>query len=209
MEDNIKLIAEKAISDISSGKMVVVLDDEHRENEADLIMAGEKSSLEAINFMTKNGRGLICVPITHQRAVELDFHPMISINNNKYPQELHGCNFTISVDYKHGTTTGISVFDRSTTILAICDKKSSASDFARPGHIFPLVAHDGGIVSRSGHTEAGVELARLAGLVPVAVICEILKDDGSMMRGKDVIDFAKKFNLNILNIRDLKEYVKK
>lgn len=209
MNENIKISVEQVISDISSGKMVVILDDENRENEADLIMAGEKVTPEAINFMTKNGRGLICVPITHQRAVKLDFHPMVSINDNKYPQELHGCNFTISVDYKHGTTTGISVFDRSATILAICNKNSLAGDFARPGHIFPLVAHNDGIVARPGHTEAGVELAKLAGLLPVAVICEILRDDGSMMRGKDVIDFAQKFNLSIVYIRDLIEYAKK
>jgi len=203
--ENIK----KAIFDISLGKMVVVLDDESRENEADLIMAGEKVTPELINFMIRKARGLICVPITMSHAEKLDFHPMLAESQNKYPRELHGCNFAISVDVKNGTTTGISAFDRTKTILAIANKQSQPQDFARPGHIFPVVAVEGGVLERPGHTEASVELVRLAGLTSVAVICEILRDDGDMARGNEAIEFAHKHNLSVINIKDLVEYVKK
>lgn len=200
---------ERAISDLAAGKFIVVKDSEDREDEADLVMVAEKVTPEAINFLTKQARGLICVSIKEERAKELGFHVMISPENNNYPQELHGCNFAISVDYIHGTSTGISAFDRAKTILAICDKDSKPEDFARPGHMFPLVADTRGVLKRSGHTEAGVELAQRAGCFPAAVICEILAEDGSMAKGQAVTDFANKNNFVVITTRDLIEYVQK
>ncbi len=192
---------EEAIDDIKNGKMIIVVDDPGRENEGDLIMAAEKVTPEAINFMTKYGRGLICVPMEDKRLRELDLHPMIQNNDERYKTD-----FTVSVDAKSGTTTGISVYDRSTTIKALIDKRTRPEDLVRPGHIFPLRAKQGGVLERAGHTEAAVDIAKLAGLYPAGVICEILNEDGSMARMPQLKEFARKFNLKIITIADLIEY---
>ncbi|MFA4890823.1 MAG: bifunctional 3,4-dihydroxy-2-butanone-4-phosphate synthase/GTP cyclohydrolase II [Candidatus Gracilibacteria bacterium] len=181
--------------------MVIVVDEADRENEGDLVMAAEKVTNESINFMAKEGRGLICVPFTRERASQLSFSPMVD-----QPEESHGCNFTVSVDYRKGTTTGISASDRAKTIKAIVNKKSRSEDFARPGHVFPLIAREGGVLVRAGHTEAAVDLMKLAGLSPIGVICEISRDDGEMARGEDLLNFAKKHKLKIIAIKDIIEY---
>lgn len=192
---------EEAITAISTGEMVVVLDDEDRENEGDLVMAAEMIRPKDVNFMAKEGRGLICVPLSDEIADRLDFHPMVVRNT-----ESTKCNFTVSVDYLHGTSTGISASDRAKTIQAIADGTSVATDFARPGHIFPLRARDGGVLVRAGHTEASVDLARLAGLKSVAVLCEISRDDGEMMRCEELLAFAEEHDLKVITIKDLIEY---
>lgn len=168
---------EEAIEDIKNGKIVIVVDDEDRENEGDFIIAAEKVTPEAVNFMAKYGRGLICVAITELRARELELEPMVDFNTSK-----HNTAFLVSVDYIRGTTTGISAFDRAKTIQAIVDPNSKPGDFAKPGHVFPLQAVEGGVLRRAGHTEAAVDLARLAGLYPAGVLCEIMNDDGTMAR---------------------------
>lgn len=195
---------KKAISDLKSGRMVIVVDDEDRENEGDLMMVAEKVTSESVNFMAKEGRGLICVPLPEERAVELNFNPMVD-----EIKEPHGCNFTVSVDYKKGVTTGISASDRAKTIKAITLKNSKGSGFSRPGHVFPLIARNGGVLVRAGHTEAAVDLAKMTGLSPIGVICEIAKDDGEMAKGNDLFAFAKKHKLSIITIRDLIEYRRK
>lgn len=192
---------EEAIEDIKQGKMVIVVDDEDRENEGDFIIAAEKVTPEAVNFMAKYGRGLICVAITEQRARELEFEPMVEFNTSK-----HGTAFLVSVDYRKGTTTGISAFDRAKTIQAIVDPNSKPGDFAKPGHVFPLQAVEGGVLRRAGHTEAAVDLARLAGLYPAGVLCEIMNDDGTMARVPELFKIAKKFGLKIITIKDLISY---
>lgn len=192
---------EDVIFAIKNGELIIVIDDEDRENEGDLIMAASKVTPEAVNFMAKEGRGLICVPVDGDIADRLEFNPMVSDN-----KESTKCNFTVSVDYKIDTTTGISVSDRAKTIRAIADYHSVAADFTRPGHIFPLRAKKGGVLVRAGHTEAAVDLAKLAGLSPCAVICEIAGEDGEMMRKNELIDFAKKHGLKIITIKDLIEY---
>ncbi|MCX7763168.1 MAG: bifunctional 3,4-dihydroxy-2-butanone-4-phosphate synthase/GTP cyclohydrolase II [Candidatus Kryptonium sp.] len=192
---------EEAIEDIRNGKIVIVVDDEDRENEGDFIVAAEKVTPEVVNFMAKYGRGLICVAITEQRARELEFEPMVEFNTSR-----HNTAFLVSVDYKKGTTTGISAFDRAKTIQAIVDPNSKPGDFARPGHIFPLQAVEGGVLRRAGHTEAAVDLARLAGLYPAGVLCEIMNDDGTMARVPDLFKVAKKFGLKIITIKDLISY---
>lgn len=191
---------EEAIEDIRAGKMVVVVDDEDRENEGDLVMAAEKVTPEAVNFMATYGRGLICMPITNQRADELDLPLMVSHNTDK-----HGTAFTVSVDHKD-TTTGISAFERAQTIKAILDPGTRPEDLRRPGHIFPLRAREGGVLRRAGHTEAAVDLARLAGLYPAGVICEIMKEDGTMARVPELMEFCRKHNLKIITIADLIKY---
>ncbi|WP_027718121.1 bifunctional 3,4-dihydroxy-2-butanone-4-phosphate synthase/GTP cyclohydrolase II [Desulfovirgula thermocuniculi] len=191
---------EEAIEDIRAGKMVVVVDDEDRENEGDLVMAAEKVTPEAINFMATYGRGLICMPITNQRADELDLPLMVSHNTDK-----HGTAFTVSVDHKD-TTTGISAYERAQTIKAILDPSTRPEDLRRPGHIFPLRAREGGVLRRAGHTEAAVDLARLAGLYPAGVICEIMKEDGTMARVPELMEFCRKHNLKIITIADLIKY---
>lgn len=191
----------EAVEAIKNGEMIVVLDDEDRENEGDLIMAAEKVRPEDVNFMAKEGRGLICVPVSEDVADALDFHPMVSDNT-----ESTKCNFTVSVDYKHGTSTGISASDRAATIQAIVNFKSVPEDFARPGHIFPLRAREGGVLVRAGHTEAAVDLVNLAGLKPGAVLCEISREDGEMMRAEELFAFAQKHGLKIITIKDLIEY---
>ncbi len=192
---------EEAIEDIKNGKIVIVVDDEDRENEGDFIVAAEKVTPEAVNFMAKYGRGLICVAITEQRARELEFEPMVEFNTSR-----HGTAFLVSVDYAKGTTTGISAFDRARTIQAIVDPNSKPGDFAKPGHIFPLQAVEGGVLRRAGHTEAAVDLARLAGLYPAGVLCEIMSDDGTMARVPELFKIAKKFGLKIITIKDLISY---
>ncbi|RKZ22080.1 bifunctional 3,4-dihydroxy-2-butanone-4-phosphate synthase/GTP cyclohydrolase II [bacterium] len=190
---------EDAIEDIKNGKMVIVVDDEDRENEGDFIMAAEHVTPEAINFMAKHGRGLICVAMTPERLEELRLPLMAD-------QGLHGTAFTVSVDYIHGTTTGISAYDRAKTIKALIDPKSKPEDFARPGHIFPLRARKGGVLRRAGHTEAAVDLARLAGLYPAGVLCEIMDEDGTMARVPRLMEIAKQFGMKIITIKDLIEY---
>lgn len=203
MEFNFDKI-DDAVEALKKGEFVVVLDDEDRENEGDLLMLAERVTPQAVNFMAKEGRGLICVPVDTDIADRLGFSPMVLEN-----EESNKCNFTVSVDFKAGTTTGISASDRAKSILAIADYKSTADDFVRPGHIFPLRAKNGGVLVRAGHTEAAVDLARLAGAVPAAVICEIAGEDGEMLRRDGLIDFAKKNDLKIITIKDLIEYRRK
>lgn len=198
MLDNIK----DAIEDIRQGKMIVVVDDENRENEGDIVMAADMVSYDAVNFMATHARGLTCIPMDKVRAKELNLNQMVG--NNTDP---HGTAFTVSVDSKN-TTTGISIRDRVQTIKDLADRNKNANDFNRPGHIFPLVAKDGGVLIRNGHTEASVDFARLAGLKPMGVICEILKDDGTMARLDDLKIFAKKHNLKLVSIEDLIKYRK-
>lgn len=191
---------EEAIEDIRQGKMVIVVDDEDRENEGDLVMAAEKVTPEAINFMATYGRGLICVPLIGERLDELDIQPMVTHNTDN-----HETAFTVSVDSKY-TTTGISAHERALTVKALLDSNTRPQDLRRPGHIFPLRAKDGGVLRRAGHTEAAVDLARLAGLYPAGVICEIMNDDGTMARVPQLINFARKHQLKIITIADLIEY---
>ena len=193
---------KEAISDIKAGKLIIVVDDENRENEGDFICAAELASPEIINFMAKNGRGLICVPLTEKRSKRLNLNPMVSQNTD--PMDTA---FTISVDLKgSGITSGISASDRSKTIKAIVNSKTKSTDLARPGHIFPLIAKEGGVLRRTGHTEAAIDFSRLAGFKPAGVICEIMKEDGSMARLDDLFQIAKKFSLKIVSIEDLVAY---
>lgn len=192
---------EEAIESIKNGKMVIVVDDEDRENEGDIVMAAEKVQAEDINFITREARGMICVSISEARAKELDLELMVQDNT-----ALHGTPFTVTVDAKHRTTTGISAFDRAATIQTIIDKDTVPSDLAKPGHIFPLVAKDGGVLRRAGHTEAALDLAKLAGLYPAGILCEIMDKDGSMARVKQLQKIARKFNLKIITIADLIAY---
>jgi len=204
MDEGVIISAVKAIEEIREGKMLIVVDDEHRENEGDLVIAAEKVTPEYIAFMAAYGRGLICVPITEERAKELDL-PLMTTENT----EAHRTAFTISVDAKKGTTTGISAQDRAMTIKALIDPATKPSDLARPGHILPIIAKKGGVLVRAGHTEAAVDLATLAGLYPAGVICEILNDDGTCARLPQLIEFAKKWGLHIVTINSLIEYRRK
>jgi 3,4-dihydroxy 2-butanone 4-phosphate synthase/GTP cyclohydrolase II len=192
---------ESAIEDIRNGKMVIVLDDEDRENEGDVVMAAEKVTPEAINFMRKEAGGLICVPLTAARLDELQIPNMVQDNTAPL-----GTAFSVSVEARGRVTTGISAQDRSNTILALLDPDATAKDFLRPGHTFPLRARDGGVLVRMGQTEASVDLARLAGLAPAGVICEIMDDDGSMMRLPRLREFAAKHNLKLITVQDLIAY---
>ncbi|MDP2209296.1 MAG: bifunctional 3,4-dihydroxy-2-butanone-4-phosphate synthase/GTP cyclohydrolase II [Bacteroidota bacterium] len=192
---------EDAIADFQDGKIVIVVDDEDREDEGDFTIAAEKSTAETINFMAKFGRGIICAPITSGRAKELDLEPMVDSNTS-----LHETPFTVSVDYVHGTTTGVSTHDRAATIKALVDPKTKPSDLARPGHIFPLRSMEGGVLRRAGHTEAVIDLCELANLAPVGVLVEILNDDGTMARVSDLVKIAEQFNLKIITIKDLIQY---
>ena len=195
---------DSALEDIINGKAIVVVDSEDRENEGDLVIASELVTPDTVNFMAKEGRGLICVSITKDRAKHLDLMP-IERNNSS----LHETNFTISVDARQNTTTGISAFDRSETIRALIDNNTKSEDLARPGHIFPIVGKDGGVLRRAGHTEASIDLAQLAGLKPSGVICEIMADDGSMARGDQLQKFSKKHELKIISIEDLIRFIRK
>lgn len=192
---------EEAVEDIRSGSIVIVVDDEDRENEGDFIAAAEKITPEIVNFMATHGRGMICAPITGKRAEELGLDLMVPVNTSIY-----GTPFTITVDYKKGTTTGISASDRAATIKALADPNVDAEDFARPGHIFPLRAIEGGVLRRAGHTESVVDLTRMAGLYPAGVLCEILNPDGSMARLPELMEISKKHNLKIISVRSLIEY---
>ena len=193
---------KEAISDIKDGKVVIVIDDENRENEGDFIAAADKVTPEMINFMATHGRGLICAPLLESRCEELDLDLMIGRNTAAFETP-----FTISVDLiGHGCTTGISASDRSKTIKALVDPNTKKEELGKPGHIFPLKARQGGVLRRAGHTEAAVDLARLAGLSPAGVIVEILNEDGSMARTKELYEIAKKFNLKFITIKDLIEY---
>ena len=195
---------DSALEDIINGKAIVVVDSEDRENEGDLVIASELVTPDTVNFMAKEGRGLICVSITKDRAKHLDLMP-IERNNSS----LHETNFTISVDARQNTTTGISAFDRSETVRALIDNNTKSEDLARPGHIFPIVGKDGGVLRRAGHTEASIDLAQLAGLKPSGVICEIMADDGSMARGDQLQKFSEKHELKIISIEDLIRYIRK
>lgn len=192
---------EEAIEELSSGRMIIVLDDEDRENEGDLIIASELCTPETINFMAQHARGLICVAITEERAADLQLDLMV-----KKSSAIHNTNFTVSVDYAHGTTTGISAFDRATTVRALSDFTTKPQDLLRPGHIFPLVALNEGVLRRAGHTEAAVDLMRLAGLKPSGALCEIINEDGSMARLPELEVFAKKYNLKMVTVKDLIAY---
>jgi 3,4-dihydroxy 2-butanone 4-phosphate synthase/GTP cyclohydrolase II len=192
---------EDVLSDVAHGKIVIVTDDADRENEGDLVIAAEKVTPDAVNFMAKYGRGLICVPISNERAEQLGLQRMVAQN-----RELYKTDFTVSVDAARGVTTGISAYDRATTILAISNPKSSPEDLVQPGHVFPLRAKDGGVLRRAGHTEAAVDLARLAGLQPAGVLCEILHDDGTMARLPELMEFRKKHGLRICTIQSLIAY---
>ncbi|MGG1313520.1 MULTISPECIES: bifunctional 3,4-dihydroxy-2-butanone-4-phosphate synthase/GTP cyclohydrolase II [Cohnella] len=191
---------EEAMQDLLQGKAIVVVDDEDRENEGDLIALAEKATPEIINFMITEGRGLVCVPITEERAEELDLPPMVQHNT-----DYHGTAFTVSVDAVT-TTTGISAFERAETVKALIDPAAGPSSFRRPGHMFPLIAKNGGVLRRAGHTEAAVDLARLCGSYPAAVICEVIKEDGTMARLPDLIEFTQQHGLKLITIRDLIRY---
>ncbi len=189
---------EEAVEEIKNGKIVVVVDDEDRENEGDLVCAAEYVTPDIVNFMVTHGRGMVCVALTGKRLDELGLPLMVDSNS-----ALHGTQFTVTVDAKEGTTSGISAVDRALTIKKLIDKTSTEKDFARPGHIFPLRAFDEGVLRRAGHTEAAIDLCRLANLNPAGVLCEILKENGEMARFPDLMKVVKKFNLKITSVRDI------
>lgn len=203
MSNNIQLnTIEEAIEDIRQGKVIIVVDDEDRENEGDFLAAAEKCTPEMINFMATHGRGLICTPLTESRCKELDLHAMVR-NNTDHMETA----FTVSVDLKgNGVTTGISAADRAKTVLSLLDPNTKPFDLARPGHIFPLIAKQGGVLRRTGHTEAAIDFARLAGFKPAGVIVEIMNEDGTMARLPQLVEVAKKFNLKLVSIEDLVAY---
>lgn len=202
MSDSIKFnTIPEAIQDIKNGKMVIVVDDEDRENEGDFLMAAEMVSTEAINFMVTHGRGLVCAPINKSRAEKLKLTHMVT--DGADPDE---ANFTISIDHKRLTTTGISAADRANTIREIANEDAKPVDFRRPGHVFPLLAVDGGVLRRAGHTEAAIDLAKLAGLKPVGIICEIMNEDGEMARVPDLAKIAQKYDMKFITIKDLIAY---
>ncbi|MDD1737291.1 MAG: bifunctional 3,4-dihydroxy-2-butanone-4-phosphate synthase/GTP cyclohydrolase II [Methanothrix sp.] len=192
---------EEAISDIKAGRFIIVLDDENRENEGDLVIAAEKATPEAINFMVRHARGLVCMPMTRERLDELEL-PLMTLQNTESMQTA----FTLSVDARASTTTGISAFDRAATVKALIDPETKRCDIVTPGHLFPLRAKEGGVLRRSGHTEACIDLARLAGLNPAGVICEIMNEDGSMARLAELEKFAEKHGLKMLTIESLIRY---
>ncbi len=191
----------KAIEDIKAGKFVIIVDDESRENEGDLVIAAEKATPEVINFMAKHGRGLICLPIIGQRLDELEIPLMVQNNTSR-----HSTAFTVSIEAEDKVTTGISAFDRAQTVRTVLDSSTKPSDLLRPGHIFPIRAREGGVLARAGHTEASVDLARLAGFYPASVICEIMNEDGTMARLPELEAMASKHDLNIITIAELIAY---
>src|SRR4051795_2671112 len=192
---------EEALEDIRQGRMIVVVDDENRENEGDLTMAGQFVTPEAINFMATHGRGLICLALTGQRCDELDLDLMAAKNETPFETA-----FTVSIEARDGVTTGISAADRARTIQVAIDPRSRPRDLVQPGHVFPLKAKPGGVLERTGQTEAAVDLARLAGLTPAGVICEIMNDDGTMARVPDLTVYCDKFGLKMVTVADLIEY---
>ncbi len=201
MENKNLISVPEAVEIIRAGKMVIIIDDESRENEGDLMIASEKITPESVNFMAKHARGLICVSLTKKRSDELDLPLMVNDNTSKYETP-----FTISVDAKAGTTTGISAADRAATIRCIIDEKTGPYDLNKPGHIFPLRAKKGGVLNRAGQTEASLDLARIAGLYPSGVICEIMKDDGEMARMPDLIKFSDEFDIPIITVEEIIRY---
>jgi 3,4-dihydroxy 2-butanone 4-phosphate synthase/GTP cyclohydrolase II len=192
---------DEALEDIRAGRIVIVVDDADRENEGDFIMAAEKATPEALNFMVTNGRGIVCMPVMAERLDELRIPLMVSQNN-----ESHGTAFAVSIDVRGRTTTGTSAFDRAATVRAIADPELSPADIQMPGHVFPLMARDGGVLRRAGHTEATVDLARLAGLYPAGVLCEVLHPDGSMARLPELVRVAREHGVKLISIADLIEY---
>ncbi|WP_410768315.1 bifunctional 3,4-dihydroxy-2-butanone-4-phosphate synthase/GTP cyclohydrolase II [Fontibacillus sp. BL9] len=191
---------EEAIYELMRGKVIIVVDDEDRENEGDFVALAEKATPEVINFMITQGRGLVCLPITQERADELELQPMVAQNT-----DFHGTAFTVSIDHKD-TTTGISAYERSLTVRGIMDPEAKPTHFRRPGHMFPLIAKKGGVLRRAGHTEAAVDLARMCGAYPAGVICEVIKEDGTMARLPDLVGIAKTFDLKLISIKDLIHY---
>ena len=189
---------EEAIKEIKNGKIIIVVDDEDRENEGDLTIAAEKVTPEAINFMARYGRGLICLPMTGSRLDDLNVPLMVSENTSKYETA-----FCISIEAREKVSTGISAYDRAATVLSAIDPKTKPGDLARPGHIFPLRAKEGGVLRRPGQTEAAVDLSRMAGLYPAGVICEVMKDDGTMARVPDLIDFCAHHSIKMITINPL------
>ena len=192
---------DQAIEDLKAGKVVIVLDDEDRENEGDIICAAEYCTPELVNFMASQAKGLICVALPQDKAIALDLAPMVPDNT-----ALHGTKFTVSIDYLHGTSSGISASDRSATIKALVDPQVKPEDFGRPGHIFPLIAVEEGVLRRAGHTESVVDLMKLGGLHPVGVLCEILAEDGTMMRTPQLKEFSEQHGLSIITVKDLIKY---
>ncbi|MGH2568042.1 MAG: 3,4-dihydroxy-2-butanone-4-phosphate synthase, partial [Bacteroidota bacterium] len=192
---------EQAIEDFRAGKFLIVVDDEDRENEGDFVVATEFVTPSVVNFLLKEGRGVVCAPLTNERARELGLEPMVDANTS-----LHETPFTVSVDFVHGTTTGVSAADRAATIRSLIDQNTKPSDLARPGHLFPLRAADGGVLRRAGHTEAVIDLCHLAGLYPSGVLCEILNEDGTMARVPELLRIARKFHMKIITVKSLIEY---
>ncbi len=192
---------EEAVAEITSGRMVVVVDDEDRENEGDLTMAAQFVTADAVNFMARHGRGLICLSLTHERAEALNLEPMARINQSRL-----GTAFTVSIEAREGVTTGISAADRARTIQVAIDPDSRPHDLVQPGHVFPLVARPGGVLTRAGQTEAAVDLARLAGLTPAGVICEIMNEDGSMARVPDLVAYCERHGIKMITVADLIRY---
>jgi len=192
---------EEAIQDLKRGKVIIVCDDENRENEGDFIALADKATPEVINFMVTHGRGLVCVPIEKQLAQRLELTPMVSKNTDS-----HETAFTVSIDHRLATT-GISAYERSATILELIDEESAASDFKRPGHVFPLIAREGGVLRRRGHTEAAVDLAKLCGATAAGVICEIMNENGTMARVPQLNVIAEKFDIKMISIEDLARYI--
>jgi len=202
MQENPKAVSvEKAIQTVKAGKLIIIIDDEDRENEGDLMVSAEKVTPDIINFMTKHGRGLVCLSLTQERLKELDL-PLMVMNNTARFQTA----FTVSIDAKEGITTGISAYDRAKTVLTAIDPKTKPSDLARPGHIFPLQAKEGGVLERAGQTEAAVDISRMAGLQPTGVICEIMNEDGTMARIPELIKFSQTYDIPILTIADMIKY---
>ncbi|MHB8094434.1 MAG: bifunctional 3,4-dihydroxy-2-butanone-4-phosphate synthase/GTP cyclohydrolase II [Candidatus Aminicenantales bacterium] len=202
MHDKTQTISvEKAIEEVREGRLIIIIDDEDRENEGDLMVAAEKITPDIVNFMTKHGRGLICLPLTHERVEELQLPLMVTENTARYQTA-----FTVSIDGKEGVTTGISAFDRAQTIQTAINPATKPDDLARPGHIFPLQAREGGVLARAGQTEAAVDMARMAGLAPAGVICEIMNEDGTMARLFQLEEFGRTFGIPILTVADLIRY---
>jgi 3,4-dihydroxy 2-butanone 4-phosphate synthase/GTP cyclohydrolase II len=195
---NKTISVERAVETVRAGRLIIIVDDEDRENEGDLMVAAEKVTPEIVNFMTKHGRGLICLPLTRERLEELHLPLMVADNTARYQTA-----FTVSIDAKHGITTGISAHDRAQTILTAIDPGTKPEDLARPGHIFPLQAKEGGVLARAGQTEAAIDLTRLAGLSPAGVICEIMNEDGSMARMPELEQFSREHGIPVLTIADL------
>lgn len=192
---------QEVVEDLKQGKMIILIDDENRENEGDIVLAAEKVTPDAINFILTHARGILCLAINAKRAEELDLYPMVSHNTSSFQTP-----FTVSIDARQGITTGVSSKDRAATVLAVIDDKTTAEDLVRPGHIFPLKAQKGGVLVRTGHTEGAVDLTRIAGLKPAAVICEIMTEDGEMAKLPELRKFAEKYNLKICTIADIIKY---